>query len=90
MFELGCVNLCHRQLNLYWNGRMAEWQNSGNGGMAYGMVGMAVGMVEWQNGRTAGMAEWHTEWHTEWHMEWRNGRRCGETSARGIVQKGIV
>ncbi len=33
---------------------------------------------EWLNG---GMAE---------QREWRNGRRRGKTSARGIVQKGII
>jgi hypothetical protein len=59
---------------------MAEWQNSGNGGMAYGMAyemaygmaGMADGMVEWHNGKNGGMAY--------------------ETvlCLRGIVQKGIV
>ena len=51
MCELACVNSYHRRLDLGGrNGRMAEWQNSGNGGMAYGMAyemayGMAYGMA---------------------------------------------
>jgi hypothetical protein len=71
---------------------MAEWQNSGNGGMAYGMAylmaygmaGMAVRKEEWQNngnGRRNGQM-----------VEWRNGGMAYETvlCLPGIVQKGIV
>ncbi len=61
-------------------GRMAEWSNGKDGGMADGMAewrpngGMVKwrpngGMVERWNGRMAKMAEWRTEWRNGGQME---------------------
>ncbi len=50
---------------------MAEWQNSGNGGMAYGRAyGMAYGMAE--------MAEWKETWQNECERNRAKGNRTNK------------